>query len=188
MGTKKNFSSYCLKNGCKIKLKANNIGLRVLSGSGARIDTTTLNGKMIFGFFAVLAEFERDLIVERTKAGLTAARARGRKGSRPRKMDKATLTMVMAAITNPKSVASEVAMRLGVTTTTLYMYVNGDGSPKEVGTQLLRGAFLGCFGKMECLGLQCQDGPQSTLLKGNYKYNENFYKKGIFSFSGRMLL
>ena len=118
-------------------LKDNNIGLKVLSGSGTHIDTTTSNGKMIFGLFAVLAEFERDLIVERTRAGLAAARARGKKGGRPRKMDKATLTMAMAAMSNPKSVASKVAKRLGITTTTLYMYVNGDGSPKEAGTKLL---------------------------------------------------
>jgi DNA invertase Pin-like site-specific DNA recombinase len=118
-------------------LKANNIGLRVLAGSGAHIDTTTPNGKMIFGLFAVLAEFERDLIIERTRAGLAAARARGRKGGRPRKMDKAALTMAMAAMANPKSVASKVAKRLGITTTTLYMYLNGDGSPKEAGTKLL---------------------------------------------------
>ena len=118
-------------------LKRNNVGLRVLAGSGANIDTTTSNGKMIFGLFAVLAEFERDLIVERTKAGLAAARARGRKGGRPRKMDKAALTMAMAAMTDPKSVASEVAKRLGITTTTLYMYVNGDGSQKEAGSKLL---------------------------------------------------
>jgi len=122
-------------------LKANNIGLRVLAGSGAHIDTTTPNGKMIFGLFAVLAEFERDLIIERTKAGLAAARARGKKGGRPRKMDKATLTMAMAAMTDPKSVASEVAKRLGITTTTLYMYVNGDGSPKEAGAKLLGASF-----------------------------------------------
>lgn len=92
---------------------------------------------MIFGLFAVLAEFERDLIIERTKAGLAAARARGKKGGRPRKMDKATLTMAMAAMADSKSVAADVAKRLGITTTTLYMYVNGDGSPKEAATKLL---------------------------------------------------
>ena len=86
--------------------------------------------------FAALAEFERELIVERTKAGLVAARARGRLGGRPRKMDKATLTMAMAAMSDPKSNASEVAKRLGITTTTLYMYVNGDGTPKEAGAKL----------------------------------------------------
>lgn len=118
-------------------LKNKNIGLKVLAGAGAQIDTTTPNGKMIFGLFAVLAEFERELIIERTRAGLAAARARGRKGGRPRKMDKATLTMAMAAMADPKSIAAEVAKRLGMTTTTLYMYVNGDGSPKEEGTKLL---------------------------------------------------
>ena len=118
-------------------LKKNNIGLKVLSGAGAQIDTTTSNGKMVFGLFAVLAEFERELIIERTKAGIEAARARGRKGGRPRKMDKSALTMAMAAMSDPKSIAADVAKRLGITTTTLYMYVNGDGSPKETGTRLL---------------------------------------------------
>lgn len=118
-------------------LKNKNIGLKVLAGSGAQIDTTTPNGKMMFGLFAVLAEFERELIVERTRAGLAAARSRGRKGGRPRKMDKATLAMAMAAMADPKSIAADVAKRLGMTTTTLYMYVNGDGSAKEEGTKLL---------------------------------------------------
>ncbi|MDH5803514.1 MAG: recombinase family protein, partial [Gammaproteobacteria bacterium] len=54
------------------------IGFRVLTGQGATIDTTTPSGKLVFGIFAALAEFERELIVERTKAGLAAARARGR--------------------------------------------------------------------------------------------------------------
>ncbi len=119
-------------------LKKQKVGLKVLSGAGAQIDTTTPNGKMVFGLFAVLAEFERELIIERTKAGIEAARARGRKGGRPRKMDKSTLTMAMAAMSDPKSVASDVAKRLGMTTTTLYSYVNGDGSPKETGTKILQ--------------------------------------------------
>lgn len=118
-------------------LKNKNIGLKVLAGAGAQLDTTTPNGKMIFGLFAVLAEFERELIIERTRAGLAAARARGRKGGRPRKMDKASLNMAMAAMADYKSVATDVAKRLGITTTTLYMYVNGDGSPKEAGAKLL---------------------------------------------------
>ncbi|MBS0287099.1 MAG: recombinase family protein [Proteobacteria bacterium] len=118
-------------------LKSKNIGLKVLAGAGAQLDTTTPNGKMIFGLFAVLAEFERELIVERTRAGLAAARARGRKGGRPRKMDKATLNMAMAAMADHKSIATDVAKRLGITTTTLYMYVNGDGTPKEAGSKLL---------------------------------------------------
>jgi DNA invertase Pin-like site-specific DNA recombinase len=119
------------------ELRQKEIGLKVVTGQGAQIDTTTSHGKMVFGMFAALAEFERELIVERTKAGLVAARARGRLGGRPRKMDKATLTMAMAAMSDPKSNASEVAKRLGITTTTLYMYVNGDGTAKETGTRLL---------------------------------------------------
>jgi DNA invertase Pin-like site-specific DNA recombinase len=56
------------------------VGLKVLACEGASIDTTTGNGRLIFAIFAGLAEFERELIVERTEAGLAAARARGRKG------------------------------------------------------------------------------------------------------------
>ena len=113
------------------------IGLKVLTGQGANIDTTTPHGMMIFGIFAVLAEFERELIAERTKAGLAAARARGRLGGRPRKMDLTTLQIAMSAMSNPKSIASEVAKLLGITTSTLYSYVNSDGSPKALGSALL---------------------------------------------------
>nr|WP_198027360.1 recombinase family protein [Candidatus Paracaedibacter symbiosus] len=118
-------------------LKNKEIGFRVLRGQGAQIDTTTPHGKLVFGMFAALAEFEQELIVERTKAGLEAARARGRKGGRPRKMDIHLLKMAMAAMSDRKAVAQDIAKRLGITTTTLYMYVNGDGSVKEPGQRLL---------------------------------------------------
>ena len=114
-----------------------NIGFKVLSGAGAEIDTTTANGRLVFGIFAALAEFERELIRERTQAGLIAARARGRKGGRPRKMDAQRLQMAMTAMSDRNAVSHEVAKRLGITTTTLYSYVNGDGSPKELGVKLL---------------------------------------------------
>ena len=55
-------------------------------------------------------------------------------GGRPRKMDRATLTMAMAAMSDPKANAADVARRLGMTTTTLYTYLNGDGSPKAAGS------------------------------------------------------
>ncbi len=55
----------------------------MLTGHGASIDTTSPGGKLVFGIFAALAEFERELIIERTKAGMTAARARGRNGAGP---------------------------------------------------------------------------------------------------------
>jgi DNA invertase Pin-like site-specific DNA recombinase len=120
-------------------LQRREIGLKVLAGAGAQIDTTTANGRLFFGIFAVLAEFERELIAERTHAGLAAARARGRQGGRPRKMDRATLKMAMTAMADPKANAAEVARRLGITTTTLYAYVNGDGSVKEAGQAVLDG-------------------------------------------------
>jgi DNA invertase Pin-like site-specific DNA recombinase len=64
-------------------LTARGIGFKVLSGHGASIDTTSPSGKLVFGIFAALAEFERELIVERTKAGIADARARGRNGKAP---------------------------------------------------------------------------------------------------------
>jgi len=118
-------------------LRACNVGLKVLAGAGAQIDTTTANGRLFFGIFAVLAEFERELIAERTHAGLAAARARGRQGGRPRKMDRATVMMAMAAMADPKANASDVARHLNITTTTLYTYVNGDGTLKQAGQSLI---------------------------------------------------
>lgn len=118
-------------------LRERGVGLRVLTGAGAEIDTTTANGRLVFGIFAALAEFERELIAERTRAGLAAARARGRNGGRPRKMDRKMLRMAMNAMADRDTKAAELARRLGITTTTLYAYVNGDGSLKEAGQRLL---------------------------------------------------
>ena len=119
------------------ELRGRGVGLKVLTGAGAQIDTATPDGRLFFGIFAALAEFERELIAERTRAGLSAARARGRKGGRPRKMTTTTLKMAMAAMSDRQSVAADVAKRLGITTSTLYAYVNGDGSLKEAGQALL---------------------------------------------------
>lgn len=119
------------------ELRQRKVGFKVLAGHGAQIDTTTPNGRLVFGLFAALAEFERELIIERTNAGLAAARARGRMGGRPRKMDAATLRMAMAAMSDPKSIATEVAKKLNITTATLYSYVNGNGSLKSSGAKLL---------------------------------------------------
>lgn len=76
-------------------LQAKGIGLKVLTGG---IDTTSSTGRLVFGIFATLAEFERDLIKERTLAGLAAARARGRTGGRPRLMTRAKLRTVPRCI------------------------------------------------------------------------------------------
>jgi DNA invertase Pin-like site-specific DNA recombinase len=116
------------------------VGLKVLASAGAQMDTTTANGRFVFGIFAALAEFEAALIRERTQAGLSAARARGRVGGRPRKMTAPVLTMAMTALADRRNEATEVAQRLGITTTTLYTYVNGDGSPKAAGQRLLDAA------------------------------------------------
>ena len=122
------------------KLQGHDVGLRVLAGAGAEIDTTTANGRLVFAIFAALAEFERELIAERTRAGLAAARARGRLGGRPRKMDVATLRLAMHAMADRNTIAQDLAKRLGMTTTTLYMYLNGDGTVKEPGQKLLDAA------------------------------------------------
>lgn len=83
-------------------LNKRNIGFKVFADVGAQINTTTANGRLIFGIFAALAEFESELIRERTKAGLIAARAGGRLGGRPRKMTIETLKTAMAAMADPK--------------------------------------------------------------------------------------
>jgi len=77
------------------------VGLKVLTGQGAAIDTTTASGKLVFGIFAALAEFERELISERTIAGLASARARGRNGGRPYRMTPAKLRLAMASMGRP---------------------------------------------------------------------------------------
>ena len=121
-------------------LQSHGVGLRVLAGTGAQIDTTTANGRLVLGIVAAWAEFERELIAERTRAGLAVARARGRLGGRPRKMDVAMLRMAMHAIADRNTNAPDLANRLGITTTTLYMYVNGDGTAKAPGQKLLDAA------------------------------------------------
>ena len=121
-------------------LHRRDVGLKVLAGAGSEIDTTTPNGRLVFGIVAAPAEFERELIAERTRAGLTAARARGRKGGRPRKMDRKTPRMAMTAMADRDVRAADLARRLGITTTTLYTYVNGDGTVKEPGHRLLEGS------------------------------------------------
>jgi DNA invertase Pin-like site-specific DNA recombinase len=115
-------------------LQAKGIGLKVLTGG---IDTTNATGRLVFGIFATLSEFKRDLIHERTMAGLAAARARGRTGGRPRLMTRAKLRMAMAMTADRPNAAAELAEQLGVSTSTLYAYVDGDGRPKPRAAKLL---------------------------------------------------
>jgi DNA invertase Pin-like site-specific DNA recombinase len=109
----------------------------VLTGQGAHIDTTTAAGKLIFGIFAALAEFERELIVERTRAGLVAARARGRNGGRPYKMTAAKVRLAQAAMGQPETKVEDLCTELGVTRQTLYRHVAPDGSLRADGERLL---------------------------------------------------
>lgn len=119
-------------------LRQRDVGLKVLTGAGATIDTTTANGRLFFGVFAAFAEFERELIAERTRAGLAAARARGRKGGRPRKMDPSALRAIRTLLRETDETAQAIAKRFNIGTATLYTYLNGDGSLKAPGAELLK--------------------------------------------------
>jgi len=114
------------------------IGLKVLTGQGASIDTTTPSGKLVFGIFAALAEYERELISERTRAGLASARSRGRKGGAPYKMTASKVRLAMAAMGNPETHVGTLCRELGITRQTLYRHVAPDGTLREDGRKLLK--------------------------------------------------
>ena len=118
-------------------LTAKGVGLKVLMGQGAAIDTTTAAGKLVFGIFAALAEFERELISERTVAGLASARARGRSGGRPYKMTAAKLRLAAASMGEPDTKVGELCKELGVTRQTLYRHISPQGEIRPDGTKLL---------------------------------------------------
>ena len=113
------------------------VGLKILAGAGASIDTTTANGRLVFGIFAALAEFERELIAERTRAGLAAARARGRHGGRPYKMTPGKLRLAQAAMGQPETVVSALCAELGITRQTLYRFVSPTGELRADGVRML---------------------------------------------------
>lgn len=119
------------------ELTQRGIGLKVLAGEGGAIDTATATGKLVFGIFASLAEFERALITERTKAGIAAARARGRKGGAPFKMTAAKLRLAQAAMGKAGTRIGPLCKELGVSRQTLYRHVAPDGSVREHGQKLL---------------------------------------------------
>ena len=114
------------------------IGFRVLTGQGANIDTTTPGGRLVFGIFAALAEFERELIRERTIAGLSSARARGRNGGRPYTMTPAKLRLAQAAMAKRDTKVGDLCDELGVTRQTLYRFVSPKGELRADGTKLLK--------------------------------------------------
>ena len=97
-----------------------------------RIETTSAAGKLIFHVFAALAEFERNLIRERTRAGLAAARARGRNGGRKPALDDRQVRAIRALLRDPEIQVTDVARRYGVSRTTLYRYVGSQKSSAVV--------------------------------------------------------
>ena len=117
------------------ELAEREVGFKVLTGQGADIDTATAGGKLVFGIFAALAEFERELIRERTNAGLAAARARGRKGGRQFALTKAQVRLVQAAMGQPETQVGQLCKELQVTRTTLYRYVGPGGELRGRGKQ-----------------------------------------------------
>ena len=119
-------------------LQDKEIGFKVLTGQGANIDTTTANGRLIFGIFASLAEYERELISERTKAGLKAARARGRKGGRKYKMTPTKLKLAQSAISHPETIISDLCKELSITRQTLYRYLSPTGDLRDDAIRLLQ--------------------------------------------------
>jgi DNA invertase Pin-like site-specific DNA recombinase len=87
------------------------------------IDTTTTGGRLVFHIFGALAEFERGIIRERTLAGLEAARARGRRGGRPKAMSDQSLAIAEALLRDGLLTVREVARQVGVSEATLYKYI-----------------------------------------------------------------
>ena len=101
-------------------LEGRGIGFKSLTEN---IDTTTSGGKLIFHIFGALAEFERNLIRERTQAGLTAARARGKKGGRPNALTERQISIAQSLYADKKTSIPEIYRTLKVSKATLYRYI-----------------------------------------------------------------
>src|SRR5437763_17047745 len=102
------------------ELNNRKIGFKSIQES---IDTTTSGGKLVFHIFGALAEFERDIIRERTQAGLQAARARGRKGGRPKSLTGKKTAMAQALYNDKNNTIDEICKTLNISRATLYRYI-----------------------------------------------------------------
>ncbi|MGS0121600.1 recombinase family protein [Escherichia coli] len=125
--TQKPVCSFAVTTGGEIKIDS----------AAPAIDTTTAAGKLVFGIFAALAEFERELIAERTTAGLASARARGRNGGRPYKMTPVKLRLAMASMGQSETKVSTLCQELGITRQTLYRHISPVGQLRADGIKLL---------------------------------------------------
>lgn len=104
------------------------VGLKSLQES---IDTTTVAGKLVFHIFASLAEFERNLILERTQAGLAAARARGRLGGRPKSLDLKEQKVAIDLYNKKEMMVKEICTMMGISKPTLYKYIKASQNPNK---------------------------------------------------------
>lgn len=118
-------------------LQKRDVGFKVLTGQGATIDTSTSEGRLMFSIFCSLAEFERDLIIERTRAGLKAARARGRVGGRKFQLTKTQVKYAQSAMSERETSVKEVCKGLGIAPQTLYRYVSPTGELRDYGVRVL---------------------------------------------------
>ncbi len=105
-------------------LSGRGVGLKSLKES---LDTTTSGGKLVFHVFGALAEFERDLVRERTNAGLAAARARGRKGGRPKALSERQQRQARTLLKDPSNSVADICKTLKISRSTLYRYA----APKD---------------------------------------------------------
>jgi DNA invertase Pin-like site-specific DNA recombinase len=112
------------------RLDARGIGFVSLTEN---IDTTTSTGRLVLHIFGAIAEFERSMIIERTQAGLAAARSRGRVGGRPRKMTAEALAMAEALASEEGVPMADIAARIGVSVSTLYAYVQDRRGKRKAG-------------------------------------------------------
>jgi len=104
------------------ELNDRKIGFKSLTEN---IDTTTSGGKLIFHIFGALAEFERDIIKERTNAGLEAARARGKRGGRPKALSPEKIKLARRLYADTSTSVAEICKMLGISRHTLQRYVKG---------------------------------------------------------------
>ena len=110
-------------------LQLRGVALRSLTES---IDTSTSSGRFMFAIIGALAQMEREIIVERTRAGLRAAAARGRRGGRPAVLDAAKLHAAKAMLAAGTMTAGEIARQIGCAPSTLYRHLPGGRSALEV--------------------------------------------------------
>ena len=116
-------------------LRERGVGLEVSTGE---TDTPISAGRLVVGLFATRPEFERDRSRERTMAGSSAARARGRRGGRPRMMTRAKPKTAMTMVADQDDAAKDVTEQFGVSPSTRYTHVDGKGRPKARAAELLR--------------------------------------------------